>query len=355
MTKKNKKAAAKGKEPKVRKIGSIAYGFHEGGRSEYLAQYAFSAFGTSILVPRQEDSGVDLQCGLGERIGHRVLIRASYLVQVKSNRKDIEFEDADAVRWLLSQVVPLFVALVDKSTATIEVYQTLSAVMQSARSTPKTATLSFDADATKQFSIMEGDNLTIPLGSPILSFDAGDLSDDTVRRNLHEVLAFWIELVAENVQQAQYGLPMFQYPKNYVTNTVHKGPWGVTGNLASVSDEALTRLKNATFKTLATHLHLLAFKNERAKCIALRDGVGVALLDDERIADSWGSRALGVAYEGTSKAFKIPNPFVVTGGPPGAYDFSGLNVVPPKPRADGGSSRADDPSPGSASSRGSPS
>jgi hypothetical protein len=37
---------------------------HEGSRSEYLAQFVFSSFGTAIPVPHQEDSGLDIYCTL---------------------------------------------------------------------------------------------------------------------------------------------------------------------------------------------------------------------------------------------------------------------------------------------------
>ena len=40
-------------------VGSFAFNFHEGGRSEYLALFVFSAFGTCVHVPRQEDHGID--------------------------------------------------------------------------------------------------------------------------------------------------------------------------------------------------------------------------------------------------------------------------------------------------------
>ena len=64
--------------------GSIAANFHEGSRSEYLAQFAFSAFGTAIPVPHQEDSGLDMYCTLLEQEGRRAWPRAYYSVQVKS-------------------------------------------------------------------------------------------------------------------------------------------------------------------------------------------------------------------------------------------------------------------------------
>jgi hypothetical protein len=57
--------------------GSIAANLHEGSRSEYLAQFVFSSFGTAIPVPHQEDSGLDIYCTLLERseLGRERIIR----------------------------------------------------------------------------------------------------------------------------------------------------------------------------------------------------------------------------------------------------------------------------------------
>jgi hypothetical protein len=55
-------------------VGSIA-NLHEGSRSEYLAQFVFSSFGTAIPVPHQEDSGLDIYCTLLERDGQRLDLR----------------------------------------------------------------------------------------------------------------------------------------------------------------------------------------------------------------------------------------------------------------------------------------
>ena len=65
-------------------VGSIPANLHEGSRSEYLAQFVFSSFGTAIPVPHQEDSGLDIYCTLLERDGQRAWPRAYYSVQVKS-------------------------------------------------------------------------------------------------------------------------------------------------------------------------------------------------------------------------------------------------------------------------------
>ena len=65
-------------------VGALAANFHEGSRSEYLAQYVFASFGTAISVPHQEDTGVDLYCTMTERVGARAWPRYHYTVQVKS-------------------------------------------------------------------------------------------------------------------------------------------------------------------------------------------------------------------------------------------------------------------------------
>ena len=60
--------------------GSTSAGFHEGSRSEYLAQYVFASFGTVTVVPHQEDTGLDLYCTLTERLGRNIWPRAYFSV-----------------------------------------------------------------------------------------------------------------------------------------------------------------------------------------------------------------------------------------------------------------------------------
>ena len=49
-------------------VGSIAPNLHEGSRSEILADYLFSSWGTVTPVRRQDDYGVDLSCTLVETV-----------------------------------------------------------------------------------------------------------------------------------------------------------------------------------------------------------------------------------------------------------------------------------------------
>lgn len=41
-------------------LGAIAANYYQGARSEYLAQYMFSMFGTAMHVPHEVDTGFDL-------------------------------------------------------------------------------------------------------------------------------------------------------------------------------------------------------------------------------------------------------------------------------------------------------
>ena len=79
--------------------GAVVANFHEGSRSELLADYLLSTWGTVTPVRRQDDYGIDLYCTLTTRAGQRAVVADHYSVQggkVVSdewscgNRKDIE-------------------------------------------------------------------------------------------------------------------------------------------------------------------------------------------------------------------------------------------------------------------------
>ena len=88
--------------------GSTSANFHEGSRSEYLAQHVFASFGTAIAVPHQEDTGLDLYCTLPERIGQEIWPRAYFSVQVKSDTSPWKFPNPQSVRWLVEHPLPVF-------------------------------------------------------------------------------------------------------------------------------------------------------------------------------------------------------------------------------------------------------
>lgn len=108
---------------------SIAKNAQEGTRSEYLAQYILSTFGTAIPVPHPEDSGIDLYGTLGYRVGRRFHVSNHYLIQIKSNNTPILYKGEEEVKWLLSHKNPFFIGIVNKAKGSLEIYQTLSISM----------------------------------------------------------------------------------------------------------------------------------------------------------------------------------------------------------------------------------
>jgi hypothetical protein len=102
--------------------GSIAANFHEAGRSEYLAQYVFTMFGTSVPVPRQQDHGVDLYCTLfSERQGQRVWPVAYYSVQIKSEIEPWKFTHPESLRWVVEYPAPLLLCIIKKNDGLVRV------------------------------------------------------------------------------------------------------------------------------------------------------------------------------------------------------------------------------------------
>jgi hypothetical protein len=81
--------------------GAIAPNFHEGSRSEILADYLFSSWGTVTPVRRQDDYGLDLYCTLTDRIGQRAVVCDYFVVQVKSDADPWVFAYPESVKWLV--------------------------------------------------------------------------------------------------------------------------------------------------------------------------------------------------------------------------------------------------------------
>jgi hypothetical protein len=202
--------------------GSIAANFHEAGRSEYLGQYVFTMFGTSVQVPRQEDYGVDLYCTLfSERRGHRVWPVAYYSVQIKSEVEPWKFNHPESVRWVVEYPAPLLLCIIQKNDGLVRVYQTMArfaaavaaelpASMALAPGEPGSGrTYSFDAATGSHW-----------LGPPILEFKVEDLLDDERFEQYRKVLHFWVLNDFDNVRRFQMGMRLVGWPGEHTTNKV---------------------------------------------------------------------------------------------------------------------------------------
>lgn len=214
--------------------GGIPANFHQGSRSEYLAQYVFTLFGAAVLVPRQEDYGLDLYCTLfSERDQHLVWPDAYYSVQVKSKLESWGFPNSRSVTFIIEYPAPVLLCVISKSEGRIRVYQTMArfGAAASAAELPSSLTLvpegrgSGSAFGAYGYDEETGNYL---LGPAILDFKVEDLLDDGKFQQFRSVLRFWVLQDFNNVRRYQMGLHSVWMPMRYTTNEVP------TGDLAKI-------------------------------------------------------------------------------------------------------------------------
>jgi hypothetical protein len=199
--------------------GSIPTNIHEGSRSEYLAQYVFTAFGTASAVEHQEDHGIDLYCTLMDRVGHSSWPRAYYTVQVKSTHDAWEFEGAESVNWLLNHPLPLFLCVVSKKDARLQVFTTLARFSVAfPAQLPRIVRLRPGPLEEGSTVIQSGDAWEVPLRHAILNATIEELLTDDCRSLWHSVLMDWAKLDEQAIRKHRNGILSATWP-TYETNT----------------------------------------------------------------------------------------------------------------------------------------
>jgi len=210
------------KEPQT---GSYAPNAREGARSEYLAQYVFSRFGTSLPVLRQEDHGLDLHCTLSERKGRRAWPVAYYSVQVKSTNRPVVFSSRESVEWLVGYPAAFLLCVVDKKEARIRVFQTTARFGAAVNlELPERLKLLLNAPAGEGRTLDWDEAGNCKLGPPILEFKTDDLLKDDLVRKYREVLVYWVQCDGANVRRYQMGMRSVNLPGKYQTNEVPLAP-----------------------------------------------------------------------------------------------------------------------------------
>jgi len=119
MAQRNTSTKHKAKRPE---IGSHARNAYQGHRSEIIAEFFFSGFGTVVPVPRPADTGIDLYCTLTESAGKKAFSTHLYAVQVKSDAKPFHIESARSMEWFIRHPLPFFFCVVQKREQKILVY-----------------------------------------------------------------------------------------------------------------------------------------------------------------------------------------------------------------------------------------
>lgn len=235
-------------------VGSIAANLHEGSRSEYLAQFVFSSFGTAIPVPHQEDSGLDIYCTLLERDGRRAWPRAYYSVQVKSTMAPWVFGSPESVRWIIEHPLPIFLCIVQKPEARILVYHTAPRFAVWALPTHPTRLELIPGTETKASTVEWVTGDTFKLQAPILNFTIQQVLDRDFRAQVAEVLKFWIDYDVENLFRIKSGIHSFRVPSPYETNTTKFAGWVSQGGRFQEVSLAESRLKEL-LGLIATHYY----------------------------------------------------------------------------------------------------
>lgn len=198
--------------------GAISPNFHEGSRSEYLAQYAFSSWGTAVPVPHQEDCGLDLYCTLVERIGQRAWAKSPYTVQVKSSIEPWVFEEREAVQWLVEHPLPLFLCVVQKRDLRICVYQTSPRFYVWGRGQlPERISLAPTTEPVGEPPRWaDGENFS--LGAPILDFTLQRFLDTDFPSLASRVIESWVMVDLANLHRMRCGVRRFVVPSRYSPN-----------------------------------------------------------------------------------------------------------------------------------------
>jgi hypothetical protein len=237
-------------------LGSIAANFHEGSRSEYLAQFVFSSFGTAVPVPHQEDSGIDIHCTLLERIGQRAWPRWYYSVQVKSTMAPWVFDSPESVRWIIEYPLPVFLCVVQKTEARILVYHTTPRFAVWALPTQPMRLELIPGTETKAHTVAWVTGDTFRLEAPILNFTIQEALTAEFRSKIVDVLKFWISFDMDNLFRIRSGIHHCLAPSDYKTNMTDLS--SLTGQGGRFREESLllaqSRLKEL-MSLIATHYY----------------------------------------------------------------------------------------------------
>jgi hypothetical protein len=202
--------------------GAYARNPHEGSRSEILADYLFSSWGTVTPVRRQDDYGIDLYCTLSDRIGQRAVVRDYFVVQVKSGTDPWVFEHEKSVQWLVEYPNPLFLACVDKKNLSVSVYHVM----------PRFQVWAFGKLPVrlelKPEGMDDGESVTwengesFSLSAPIIRATIAELCDEDKMEALRKVFQFWVQFDRENCDLVRQGLLRFRIPASYRVNELPK-------------------------------------------------------------------------------------------------------------------------------------
>jgi hypothetical protein len=269
-----------------------------GDRSEYLAQYFLSALGVSVLVPRQEDIGIDFFCWMAaEKNGRRLTYSWPFWVQIGSEgSKKFEYGGVNnatgewkhwEIEGLRDLPVPFFVGLVDKEKHRLRLFSS-SAKWYLLHSTWPIGQLElcpYDSrHPLKYYQIGEIDTkcgslpcFQVPLGAPIFEVSVEDIGTEQFAA-ASKTLVSAIDVEYKNLAYSKIGTPYACCPKEgRCPNEPLNGFYYSFASRPDKLDEQLDRMR-PVFISIAVNLKN---HNRRADLEKLRPSFDLLPLSDE--------------------------------------------------------------------------
>jgi hypothetical protein len=248
-------------------VGAVARNLHTGSRSEVLADYLFSGWGTVTPTRRQDDYGVDLHCTLTKPMGQRAVVTDYYSVQVKSNDDPWKFETADEIKWVFEYPTPLFLACVDKSGGVLSIYHTMPRFLAGFYPAPSLLELTPTALDDGECAQWAEGGQKFSLSAPILRVSLADLLDEVRLLALREVLQYWVTLDSYNCDLRRMGLLRFRMPDRYRANEAPLRSGTVEQGMTRPTPKQLARAVRTLFEAADCVGDQLRTQGDRAGAI----------------------------------------------------------------------------------------
>jgi hypothetical protein len=216
-------------------VGALPRNFRLANRSEVLAHFLLSAWGTVTSVTPIDDYGIDFYCTLTENVGLRSIVTDYYSVQVKSTDDPWEFDTPSEIRWLFEYSTPLFLGCVDRTKTVLSIYQTMPRFLASFWD-PAGRQLRLEPSNDVEGTCAQwSDSDRFSLSAPIIKVSLAELSDPDRMESLRKTFQHWVKLENYNCDLRRVGILRFRMPYKYRTNEIpidsglaEQGRWKVT-------------------------------------------------------------------------------------------------------------------------------
>jgi hypothetical protein len=260
-----------------------AMGYHEGDRSDYMAQFAFSTVSYCTPVPRQYDRfGVDFYAHLARKVGRKLVATGRTIsIQVKSSTQPILLNKPELRTCLYSQALPFFLAIIEKEDGIISIYTMYTRLIQFWTNRNSDV---FIVPAPKP-DVPPADGIArIYLGDPIYRRPLRDLEKKAVmierRQELLRVLEFWARWEQLQLAWKEDNLPLVTWISQYETNVPPNPlamPHEQVPHLGFPNPNYIDGISTGTVKTVFVfrrfYQHLLENQQIQPDAIALANGM----------------------------------------------------------------------------------